>query len=130
MKIKGFLGGIFIMLIFSTCNSKKTDNVNAPVTIEINYGEKMRTVNTPCEVGLTCLEALQHVAIVETHPVNEYVFVTTIDSLKGVPGIKGWYYKVNRKPSNKLSINQVVYPGDTITWVYKDDVCSRTVNNK
>lgn len=117
---------LFTLITFSMCKNKNIER--APLTIEINYGENSRTINTPWEEGLTALEALQHVATIETHPVNEYVFVTSIDSVKGIRGIKGWYYKVNSKSPEKLAINQLVNAGDTITWIFKEDVCSGKVN--
>ena len=101
---------------------------NSLLTIEIDYGaNNQRTISTEWEAGLTALEALQHVATVETHPVGQYVFVTTIDSVKGVRGSTAWYYTINGEPTKKLAINKTVSPADTIRWIYKTDVCSGSV---
>ncbi len=97
------------------------------VIVEIEFGNKNQTnlkIETNWEKGLSALEALQFVADVETHPVGEYVFVTGINGVQGVPKKGVWYYEINGKPAKQLAISQPVKPGDVITWIYKQDVCS------
>ena len=55
--------------------------------------------------------------------------VTTINNAKGKRGEKGWYYKVNGESPGVIAINKMVNPGDTITWIYKNDICSATVDS-
>lgn len=128
MKKICFILGIVALILFSKCTMEKPQAENLLLTIEIDYGtDNQRTISTEWEDELTALEALQHVATVETHPVGQYVFVTAIDSVKGVRGSKAWYYTINGEPTKKLAINKTVDPGDTISWIYKTDVCSGTV---
>ena len=125
MKIISIVFGILTPFLFSKCTMEKHEVENSLLTIEIDYGVgNQRTISTEWEDGLTALEALQHVATVETHPVGQYVFVATIDSVKGVCGYKVWYYTINGEPAKKLAINKIVSPADTISWIYKTDVCS------
>uniref|UniRef100_UPI00321674DD DUF4430 domain-containing protein n=1 Tax=uncultured Draconibacterium sp. TaxID=1573823 RepID=UPI00321674DD len=81
--------------------------------IETNWGK-----------GLSALEALQFVAEVDTHPVGEYVFVSAINGVEGIPNKSVWYYTINGKPAKKIAINQPLKKGDVVTWIYKQDVCS------
>jgi hypothetical protein len=74
------------------------------------------------------LEALQKAADVRTHPVGSYVFVTEIDNVAAERGKMAWYYKINQKKPEKLAIEQIVNPGDTISWRFVEDVCSKTVD--
>lgn len=101
------------------------------VTVEINYGElkAAETILVECPETMTALEALQHAANVQTHPVANFVFVVGINGVEGIRGDMAWYYTVNgEKPT--LAINQTVKPGDTISWRYVKDVCSCTVDKK
>ncbi|WP_372776125.1 DUF4430 domain-containing protein [Mangrovibacterium sp.] len=101
------------------------------VTVEINYGEQKaaETIQVEWTGNMTAMEALQHAADVKTHPVNAYVFVTSINEVTGVRGETAWYYTVNgNKPT--LAILQTVKAGDTISWRYVKDVCSCTVDKK
>jgi hypothetical protein len=77
---------------------------------------------------LSALEALQFTSVVETHPVGKHVFVSSIDSIRNIRGVKAWYYKVNGESPGVLAINNQVYSGDTVQWIYKEDVCSKTVD--
>lgn len=130
MKKISIISGILAPILFSTCIMEKQETENSLITIEIDYGAgSQRTISTEWENGLTALEALQHVATVKTHPVGQYVFVTVIDSVEGVRGYKAWYYTINGKPTNKIAINRIVRPADTISWIYKTDVCSGKVDN-
>ena len=130
MKKISIILGIFVLFMFSKCTMEKRDVENTPLTIIIDYGSNnQRTASTAWEEKLTALEALQHVAEVKTHPVGEYVFVSAIDSIKGIRGRTAWYYKVNGKSVKKLAINKTVSPGDTVLWIYKKDVCSASVDS-
>ncbi len=55
---------------------------------------------------------------------DKYVFVTAIDSVENIPGEEVWYYTINGKSAKKLAINKIVSPCDTISCIYKTDVCS------
>lgn len=127
------------MIFFSACeNSTSTDeqtkinkqtievqSSDKGVFVEIQYAKDSITLTeTPWKKGLSCLEALQQVSRVETRPSGKYVFVTSIDTFKGTKGHTVWYYKLNGKSGNLLATNQNTIAGDTITWVYKQDICS------
>lgn len=128
MKSIKLIALVFVLLAFSTCKKEKQQENNSPITINIDYSNNnKRVANTFWKDGLTALEALQYVATVETHPVGEFVFVSAIDSVSGVRGKSAWYFKVNGKSSKKIAINRILNAGDTLTWIYKEDVCSKTV---
>ena len=99
---------------------------NGKITVEIDYGKNAprETHSVSCEKNLSALDALMHAADVSTHAVGNYVFVSSINQLEGVPTKQVWYYKINGKSPGKLAINQKVKKGDVITWIYKQDVCS------
>jgi hypothetical protein len=125
MKKISIIFGIFALFLFSKCTMEKQDTKNMSLTIEIDYGSNnQRTISTAWEEGLTALEALQYIAEVKTHPVDKYVFVTEIDSVENILGEEVWYYTINGKSAIKLAINKIVSPGDTMSWIYKTDVCS------
>ncbi len=134
MKIKNFFYIILLVSLFA-CNEetiKTSDNVEFSVTVLIDYGESKNNKEEVIvsQKQLTTLEALQYVSIVETHPVGKHVFVSSIDSIQTIRGIKAWYYKVNGEPSEVLAIHNKINNGDTICWIYKQDICSPTVDNK
>lgn len=123
------------MLFMISCNieTKKTsDNNNFTVKLIVDYGDSKVNLekNITTQRQLTTLEALQYASIVETHPVGKHVFVSSIDSVQTIRGVKAWYYKVNGESPEVLSINNKINNGDTIRWLYKKDVCSHTIDNK
>jgi hypothetical protein len=131
MKIfKLFLNSIAIF-IMASCSFEKSGQTTNDIIVEINFGENKSTIQKKVEWknGITALEALQHIALVETYPVAHHVFVTSIDSIKGKRGVMAWYYNVNGKPPKVLAINKLIHQGDTILWMYKKDICSATVDN-
>ncbi len=118
------------IIFMASCSNDKSGQLTGDITVEINYGahkEKQKTIAWKPEI--TALEALQYAATIETHPVSNFVFVTSIDNVKGERGVTAWYYKINGKSPDKLAINTILNPGDTITWIYKKDVCSASVDN-
>jgi hypothetical protein len=101
-------------------------------TIKIDYGTERAAKDTTISADrqLTALEALQYASIVVTHPVAGYVFVTSIDDIKGEKGVTAWYYKVNNQPAKALAISNILANGDSICWTYSKDVCSpRLIRN-
>lgn len=128
---------LFSFLVFPVHVTGKTfENEKKPaeksVIVELNFGENSETkqVEVAWRDGLTALEALMHAADISTHPIGNYVFVTSIDGVKGERGVMAWYYKINGQSTQKLAIWQPVQPNDTITWLYVKDVCSATVDCK
>lgn len=111
-------------------NEKKTTEKS--VIVELNFGETRETkqIKVAWSEGFTALEALMHAADVSTHPIGNYVFVTSIDGVKGERGVMARYYKINGESTQKLAIWQPIQPNDTITWLYVKDVCSATVDCK
>ncbi|MCW0481561.1 DUF4430 domain-containing protein [Gaoshiqia sediminis] len=120
-----FLGFMLMMLIGMPGVAGKAKFV----TVEINYGDQKapETIQVECSRSMTALEALQHAAKVKTHPVANYVFVTSINGVEAARGEMAWYYAVNGKKP-KVAINQPVKGGDTISWRFVKDVCSCTVD--
>lgn len=125
--IKTLLLSVALLLSVSAVNA-----INDEVTIVIDFGNQKETqqVKLNWHPEMTALEALQSVAVVETHPVGKYIIVTAINGTKGIRGEKAWYYTVNDKPTHKVAFSLKVNKGDTIRWIYKEDVCSKTVDCK
>jgi hypothetical protein len=120
---------VFTLLVLLSFKTEKQQENSSTITINIDFSNNnQREVNTFWKDGITALEALQYVAVVETHPVGKYVFVSAIDSVRGVRGESAWYFRVNGKSSKKIAINRSLNAGDTLTWIYKKDVCSKTVD--
>ncbi|HBG41212.1 DUF4430 domain-containing protein [Limibacterium fermenti] len=97
------------------------------VTVEIDYGgnKPAETHQTDWYEGMTAQTALQHFATIETYPVKNYIFITTINGIKNDRGVKAWYYTVNGESTGKLAFRYNLQPGDTLRWIYKKDVCSK-----
>lgn len=101
------------------------------VVIKYGNGQPPRSVTAEVTPGQTVLGVLQTVATVETHPVDQYVFVTAIDGVQGKRGEMAWYYMVDGDKADKLAAGKVVADGTAqITWTYQQDVCSGTVDKK
>lgn len=102
------------------------------VVVEIDYGKirPARTVDVRCAKDKTVLEVLQAAATVETHPVRQYVFVASIDGVRGKRGEMAWYYAMDGKSADKLAYSNVVGNAKHIKWAYKKDVCSCKVDGE
>lgn len=101
------------------------------VVIEYGNGHTPRTVAASVVPGQTVLGALQQVATVETHPVDQYVFVTAIDGIQGKRGEMAWYYTIDGAKADTLAAANVLTDQvEQITWSYQKDVCSCTVDKK
>ncbi|KAF5082879.1 hypothetical protein DSECCO2_94770 [anaerobic digester metagenome] len=120
-----------VLSLGSTSVSIASDEVGK-VTVIVDFGEgkKPKEIDVLFDEPLTALAALQRAATVETHPVGKYIIVTAIDGTSGERGVMAWYYKVNGESTGKVAYSQPVKSGDTITWIYTKDVCSRTVDCK
>lgn len=122
----------FIIFAFAFVGQAKEKKPSAPkpIIVEIDFGNghEVKRVDVACNKTITALEALQKAADVKTHPVGSYVFVTSIDEVTAERGKMAWYYKVNGKKP-KLAIEQPVKPGDTVSWRFVEDVCSKTVDS-
>lgn len=123
------------LCILAAALSKLWANNQSPknIIVEINYGDAQpaRTVETPLAEDRSILEILQAVAVVETHPVGGYVFVTSIDGVKGRRGEMAWYYAVDGKSADKLAYSNI--PDSNvryIQWTYKKDTCSEKADGK
>ncbi|MFA4888163.1 MAG: DUF4430 domain-containing protein [Candidatus Omnitrophota bacterium] len=105
---------------------------NKKIVMEIDYGgtQPSRTVEVSLAKGKTVLEVLQTVATVETHPVGQYVFVTSIDGVTGKRGEMAWYYTVDDKSPGELAYSKVIDGTQRVKWTYKKDVCSWKVDDK
>ena len=128
-KWKFALAAILVLAFFSNSMASKKDS-EISVTVQVNYGSQkaMRDTVIKVKAGVTALEALQHVSKVATHPKGNHVFVVSIDNVEGVRGVMAWYYEVNSKPTKKLAIFKRLKDGDVLTWIYRKDVCSCTVD--
>ncbi|ASB49584.1 DUF4430 domain-containing protein [Alkalitalea saponilacus] len=122
---------LFVVVIFmarfgANATEGKTPVVKKMVKVYIDYGEGIRVDSSIVywHDGLTAMEALQHCVSVTTRPVDEYVFVSAIDTFHNQRGGKVWYYTVNGEPAKKLAIHNRINAGDEVRWRYCDDVCS------
>lgn len=100
------------------------------VNIEFNGEQKNISENVVNEKELSALEALMYVATIQTHPAGGYVFVDIINGIENIRGKNAWYFNVNGTPSDKLAIDKELKNGDVITWIYKQDVCSKTIEKQ
>jgi len=101
------------------------------VVIEYGNGQPSRTVAATVAPGQTVLGLLQAVATVETHPVDQYVFVTAIDGVQGKRGEMAWYYTIDGSKADTLAATNVLADNVVqIKWSYQKDVCSCTVDKK
>lgn len=133
MFLAAFMPLLFFTVSCTSVNSKTEDSKGIRVTVEIDYGGKKPAAKTDVtwdQPRITALQALQAAAEVKTHPLGKYVFVSSINQVEGKRGDMGWYYKVNGKSCGKLAVWNELEDGDTVTWIYKKDVCSETVDKK
>ena len=101
------------------------------ITVEIDYNNVIssKTVDILYEDSMSALGALQKVTAVETHPVGKHVIVSAIDGIKGERGKMAWYYYINDKKAEKIAFGNILDKDvKRIKWVYKEDVCSKTVD--
>lgn len=129
MKRITFISVILFAFSFMCQAKEKKPVASKPIVVEIDFGSRreIKRVKVACNKTITALEVLQKAADVKTHPVGSYVFVSEIDEVAAERRKMGWYYKVNgEKP--KLAIEQPVKPGDTVSWRFVEDVCSKTVD--
>ena len=119
---------LFITSLFAIGLQAQTKKV----TVEIDFGgaKPNETHQVEWFDGITAMGALQSCATIESYPVKNYIFVTTINGVKTERGAKAWYYQVNGESTGKIAFRYTVNSGDTITWIYKKDVCSGTVDKK
>jgi hypothetical protein len=102
------------------------------VNVRIDYGSahQSREAEAQWKEGITALEALQSVAQVETHQADDYVFVTSIDGVKGMRGGMAWYYEINGKRADRLAYERVLNKDESTRWIYTRDVCSPKVDKQ
>ena len=126
MRKKSF--AIFVALLSAlTLHAQKQK-----VTVKIDFGGNKPNESFQAEwyEGMTAMTALQSSADGASHPIKTYIFVNTINGVKTERGAEAWYYEVNGKSTGRIAFRYTVNPGDTITWIYKKDVCSNTVDKK
>ena len=128
-----FLCLLSMTILASSCATDKQSYMRGKgkkIAVEINYGDARlsRTIETSWMKGRTALEVLLSVAEVKTHPVNEHVFVTSIDGVEGKRGDMAWYYTVNGKPAKKLAYSYILTDANSMKWEYRKDVCSKKVD--
>jgi hypothetical protein len=123
--IKGISAVLILLTVFCGVACAKES-----VTVGIDYGGKRQSRETeaPWKEGTTALEALESIALVQTDQVDNYVFVTSIDDVKGKRGDMAWYYEINGKHADILAYEYELNKGDTTKWVYTQDVCSPRVD--
>jgi hypothetical protein len=102
------------------------------ITVQVNFNDEAINIEQTVDFkdNITALEALQYVAKVQTHPVDNYVFVDAINKIYNIKGKNAWYFSVNDKPAKTLAINCNLAKGDVVKWIYKKDVCSKTIETK
>lgn len=126
----GFIS-LIIALVFSVNSYCSSGSEKDKVKVIIDFGnEKIIEKEISWKADMTALTALLYVADVSTHPIGEYVFVSSINNVQNIRGVKAWYYEVNGESPKVLAINNKINSSDTVSWIYKKDVCSNTVDNK
>lgn len=100
------------------------------IILEIDYGGVLpsRTIEVSVVKGKTVLDVLQTVATVETHPVGQYVFVTSVDGVAGKRGEMAWYYTIDGMPPGELAYSKDIENAKHMKWIYKKDECSWRVD--
>ena len=128
MKAVSRISIVFICLTVSCAVVCAGESVN----VRIDYGSvhQSREVEAQWKEGITALEALQSVAQVETHQVDNYIFVTSIDGVKGRRGGMAWYYEINGKRADRLAYERVLNKDESTRWIYTKDVCSPKVDKE
>lgn len=121
-----------VIALFALFVSVVSLQAQTKVTVTLDYGAERATETHQVDwyEGMTAMTALQGCATIETYPVKKYIFVTTINGVKNIRGEKAWYYRVNDKNPHKLAYLFPLKEGDVVRWVYKEDVCSATVDKK
>ena len=133
IRIKQLLLLTFLFTLFFAGKTPESTSAKKQkqVVVQLNFGEGKelieKTVNY--RAHLSALEALLYAAKVQTYSFNEYVIVTAINDVEAEKGVTAWYYKQNGKMADKLAMNNYISPGDTIEWIFKEDICSKTVNH-
>ena len=117
-----------LLLCLTTSFAAKKGKVT--VKVEFNGANYNLEKEIPFKNGLTAMEALMYVAEIQTHPVNEFVFVDAINKVQNIKGMNAWYFTINDVPSKTLAINCNLADGDMVKWIYKKDVCSKTIESK
>ncbi len=117
-----------MLLFFHISLFAQTNTVN----VNLDFGGETENIEKAVSFknDITALEALLHVANVQTHPVNDYVFVDAINGIENTKGENAWYFTINEKPAKTLAINYNLAKGDVVKWIYKKDVCSKTIETK
>ncbi|HNZ32008.1 MAG TPA: DUF4430 domain-containing protein [Smithellaceae bacterium] len=121
---------IFAFTVQAENQKASVSDKGKKITIEIDYGGVLpsKTVEVPLVKGKTILEELQTIATVETHPVGQYVFVTSIDGVAGQRGEMAWYYTIDGMPPGELAYSKGVENVQCVKWIYKKDECSWRVD--
>ena len=116
------------MAIMLLClNVFPADNKKVTVLVEFNGANHNIEQEVEYTENMSALDALMYVTTVQTHPVAGYVFVDAINNTFNIKGCNAWYFTVNNIPSQVLAISKTLEPGDTVQWIYKKDVCSKTI---
>ena len=122
------LTGIAVFLL--CLNSFSADNEKVTIQIEFNGSNHNIEKEVAYTENMSALDALMYVAEIQTHPVGEYVFVDEINDVRNIKGMNAWYFTINGEPSKTLAINCNLADGDVVKWIYKKDVCSKTIGCK
>ncbi|HOO85221.1 MAG TPA: DUF4430 domain-containing protein [Prolixibacteraceae bacterium] len=127
-KLIKHLGVALIVMLHLNIYAINKDSINVYIDFGGESENIEKTVNF--ESDITALVALLHVATVQTHPINDFVFVDEINGVENIKGKNAWYFTVNGKPAKTLAINCNLAKGDVVKWIYKKDVCSKTIETK
>jgi predicted nuclease with RNAse H fold len=125
-------GVVFTAALSARAETRKSVKGNAEkIVVEIDYGDVQppRTAEVLSMKGKTVLEVLQAAAVVETHPVGQYVFVTSIDGVAGKRGETAWYYTIDGNSAKELAFSKTLKGNERVKWIYKKDVCSWKVDD-
>jgi hypothetical protein len=128
IKSTKFLGVALILLLHLNLFASNKNEIK----VIIDFGGETENIekSVSFENNITALKALLHTATVQTHPINDYVFVDAINGVENIKDKNAWYFTINGKPAKTLAIICNLAKGDVVKWIYKKDVCSKTIETK
>lgn len=92
------------------------------VTVGIDFGARRyyETKTVSWKEGMTVLNALQSAIRLETRPMGDDIYVTSIDGVAERKDEKGWLFDVNGKMGDTFANKTPLNPGDYVRWNYSD----------
>ena len=93
------------------------------VTIVYGNGTPDKIVQTHYTPGMSALEVLQKVSIVQTSKTGRFLFVRSIDGLTSQVGKFGWFYLIDGRSVHTTAENYLLKNEKSMLWIYKVEAC-------